>query len=90
MLDRQDRARCSPHDPFGDTAHQQMRHRAAAVGAHDNDIRVHLSREVDDRQRRRVRGQQYGPASQVGPIPVGQKRVELLPSALFRVRWRSE
>ena len=38
MADRQHRTRRRPDDALGDAAHQQMRHGAAAVRAHHDEV----------------------------------------------------
>src|SRR5262249_18509018 len=55
---------CVPHDGLGHTAHQQMRHRAAAMRAHDDEVHVGLLRVFDDRVGRVRRHSDYRPGTE--------------------------
>ena len=76
------RAAGQADDALGDAAHHQVRHPAAAMRAHDDQVDAGLLRVVHDRQGRRVRGEDDLAEPAAGPdrCRSGVRRAACAPS----------
>ena len=83
VADDEHRTARQAHHPFRDATHEEVRHRAAAVRPHDDEVGAGVLREIHDRHRRGVRSDYYTACRQRIGVVVNRPLFQLGPRGVF-------